>query len=241
MKNLFSIALMLTFIVFSSCVTTGIKELESQNPIGKTFRDNIQLGNKTIPLPEGEWKVIGRSKEYGDDKYFIVILINEIKDNILHDLVYIKVDTPQNKYTGYKVSKYCQRNDVLYVNAYKNVPLGHHDCWLINHYRLSFSAKNEATKQAHNYLKDRNIITPNYMIQSWHFLTGKYGGSKYAVVHYFYNPEYEGFDPAPPGDWATSPWHVLHINSDPNKVKYIEKIKKEGESLHNKFRVGFGN
>ena len=235
MKKQFIIFTVLTFFL-TGCITPG---LIKTNPVGKVYKNSIQLRNKTIPLPEGEWKVIGRGFRT-QEKYFELFLLKETKRKEFHSGIIITTDTPMNDYNGYLASKYFKRTNLHHVVVKNNATGGAQDCWLINHIRMAVNPNRPARKEAYNYFESNHILIPKNTIEVSHRFTGKYHKSKFLEVNYYYNPEVEGFEPPTEANWSTSDWHPLQIIKYPKKVEYIERLKKEGVIMHEKVREGFG-
>jgi ankyrin repeat protein len=235
MRN--QLLLLTAFIVFlTSGVTADL--LIKTNPIGKVYSNSIQLSNKIIPLPEGEWKVIGRGAT-GDANYFEIILLKESeKTGKMPSSIIITTDSPTNTYHGYTACAYCGRKDVHYIVVKNNTEGRAQDCWLINHYIMSMNASRPAVKEAYDYFLSNKITIPKVLVQSFHHFTSAHS-SKYLEVAYFSNPEVEGFEPSIDSNWSTSEWHPLRINNDPKKMAYIERLKTEGAIIHEKIRQGF--
>lgn len=224
-----------------SCITPGIKET---NPVGKVYRDSIQLWGRNIPLPEGEWKVIGRggfSNNLEDEMFFDIMLLKESKTKTVHTFLLISTESMKNLSIGYQSEKFLK--DVHHIVVKNNVTGGGHDSWLINHSLLSdLHPENlPALREAFDYLRSNQITMPNIMIRTVHHFTGKYQKNKYLDVVYLLNPEIEGFESLNETNWGTSEWHPLRIDNDPQKKAYIERLKEEGAIMHEKIRVGFGD
>jgi len=148
MKNNLIFLALLAFLL-TSCATPSIKQ---NNPIGKVYKDSVQLRNKTIPLLEGEWKVIGRGFSGMNNEYFQLVLIKETERREMHSSIIIATDTLRNSYIGYLPCKYCNRMDVHHIAVKNNARGGAQDCWLINHYQMSVNPKRQAIKEAYNYM-----------------------------------------------------------------------------------------
>ena len=237
MKSNLLFLTVMAFLLTSCATTPGLKE---NNPIEKVYNNSIQLRNKTIPLPAGEWKVIGRAT-YGDnDAYFRIVLLKVTESKEMEASIIITTDTWQNEYIGYNRYKPCDRTDILHVEVKNNSRGGAQDCWAINHFKTSVNPKNPAIKEAFKYLVSNKISMPTIMITTYHRFTGKHTKSKMMNMLYYVNPEAEGFDAPTMADWSTSDWHLLQINKYPKKVEYIERLKKEGAIMHEKIREGFG-
>jgi len=223
-----------------SCITPGLKET---NPVGKVYINSVQLDEKVIPLPEGEWKVIGRGGPSNSfqDPYFEILLLKEFENKKLHSLLAITTESMINSFNGYLRQTYLDRKDVLYSDIKNNNTGEAHDGWLINHIRSSLDVKRTAYKEAYDYLVSNSYVVPKNVISIFHHFTGKYKKNKYLNVGYYLNPEIEGFEPPNEAEWASSDWHPLQINKDSKKVEYIERLKNEGTIMHEKIRIGFGD
>ena len=223
-------------LLLTSCATVNLVET---NPVGKVYEGEIQLGKKSIPLPDGKWIVIANGKK---NDFFRIYLLKE-HENKLFSYITIDVDTPTklDAEYGYVASKYLKRENVHHVVVNKNKPREAQDGWLINHLIVHFDPKKKypILQKAADYIRSHGYIISHDMIQIYHRFTGKYVKRKYLVVSYHYNTEAEGFSPSAKRDWALSDWHILRINKDPKKVAYIEKLKKEHTIMHDKIREGF--
>ncbi len=246
MRKNYMLFVIITFLLMS-CITPGIKET---NPIGKVYRDSINLWGRNIPLPEGEWKVIGRGSPSNmgrniyiaqQEIYFNIILLKESETKKVHSLLYITTESITNDSPGYTPVKYLNRKDVLHVVVKNNENLGAQDGWLINHYLMAIDFKRPAAQEAYSYLLSNKITIPKIMIQTFHHFTGKYQKNRYLEVSCYLNPEIDGFESPNETNWGTSEWHPLRIDNDPKKKAYIERLKEEGTIMHEKIRVGFGD
>ncbi len=247
MRKNYLLFIIIAFLL-TSCITPGIKET---NPVGKVYRDSIQLWGKFIPLPEGEWKVIGRGapSNAGRNMYiaeqnifFDIVLLKESETKKVHSILLITTESMTNNTPGYTPVEYLKRKDVHHVVVKNNESGGAHDGWLINHYLMSIDLRGRpAVEEAYNYLLLNKITIPKIMIQTFHHFTGKYQKNRYLDVGYFSNPEIEGFESPNESNWGTSEWHPLRIENDHKKKAYIERLKNEGAIMHEKIRVGFGD
>lgn len=241
MKN--RLLLLTAFTIFLTGCAVMTPSLKARNPVGKVYRDSIRLWERTIPLPEGEWKVIGRGgSDY--EHYFDILLLKEFETKKVHSLLRISVESMTNNYPGYLPNKYLERKGVHHVVVKNNAEGGAHDGWLIDHSPLGISIdpnSNDRHREAYDYLLLNKITTPKFSIQTYHHFTGKYQKNKYLNVSYFIIPEGEGFETPSGSDWNTSEWHPLRIGNDPKKVAFIERLKTEGAIMHEKIRAGFGD
>lgn len=232
----FFLIILLTFLI-SSCVHT-INPIET-NPLGKTYRDSINFRNMDLPLPEGEWKVIGRG--YSNDNNYVELILGKEIGNKLHCLIYIERDSLSNSFSGYIPNKTLKRKNMLHVVSYANQRCEAQEGWAINHIRLSFGEKiSQANKETHKYIIDNKLVMPGNFISTYHYFKGANIKKKLLKYIIYVNPEVEGFAPPTNAEWASSDWNALRINSDPSKVAYIGKLKEDGMVFHQKLKQAFG-
>ena len=159
--------------------------------IGKTYSEVFVLEDKSIPLPEGEWKVVGVGAAM--EKFSEINLIKETNERRLAGAIIIRSDTSLNDFVGYWENKYVNRPDLHFKCVIRNSVQEGLDLWVINHYLMNWTPKRKAAKEFYQYLLDNKIERPKLMIQSYHEITGKTLKNKYLRVEYYYNPEIEGF------------------------------------------------
>ena len=228
--------LLLIPIMFTGCINTS--GLKATYPLGREYSDTINISNKDIPLPDGNWKIIG-SGYAKDDKYFEVKLIKTTDDNQIDSFVNITSETITNNYISY-TNKYCERTDIHYVNAEKNSQDGL-DCLAVNHFRMSMNGKSTADKEAYDFIRANGYVMPKNMILGYHIITGFVHKNSYLKVSHLVNPEVDGFNPPKEAHWSSSDWHPLQINNDPKKVKYIEDFKSSSSLYHKKIQGHLDN
>lgn len=235
--SLFSI----TLIIIQNTGCASVPNLVKKYPVGSEHTGAIEFRNKSVYLPEGEWRVIGSGKAGNKSSFFEIILIKLAGNKVLNDWIFIKVET---NYTdrpyGYAKDNCFDKCNYHHIVVNNNKDGGAHDAWLVQHRSTCFNTKRKAFKEAYNYIKDNDYIIPTIFIESFHRFTGKQIKRKYLIVRYYKNPEAEGFSPPISSDWATSDWHPLHINKFPKKVGYIEDIIKSNEIMHEQLKKGFG-
>ncbi len=235
--KLLKFMLVLMLLLQAGCANvTGNK---SQYNVGSVYENSIKLGMKSIPLPEGTWTVIATDVV---NNFRIIGLLKEQKDN-LFSCIWISVESPykEAKY-GYSPSKNLDRKNMLYVVNNENRSGEAQDGWYINHIISSFSPSEyyQVYRDASAYIKAKGYRISSNMVQVTHRLTGRFQKEKYLNVRYYYNPEAEGIPTASFDNWSTSDWHVMRIDQFPEKVAFVEALKKEHTALHEKIKLGFG-
>ncbi len=207
--------------------------------IGNTYRNSFVIGafNTSIPLPEGEWELIGyhqSSNDIGTKLNYAVLF--QIKDGQVHRFIEARAPNANHDW-GYVPSEFCDRDDVLHIVSRANYSGGKQDCWGINHWRMTISndARDE-WQQAREYYTANNIKVPvNALVVVYHKATKR----KFIRVVYGFNPEMEGFSPPAYADWSASDWHKDRYYTDKKKVEYIQTIKDWGSAWESKVDAGF--
>ena len=211
MRKNYSLFILIAFaFLLTSCIAPGIKET---NPVGKAYRNSIQVWDRTIPLPEGEWKVIGRGtpSNTGDNIYFQyplysgILLFKEFETNKVHSVLRITVESMTNSLIGYLPNTYLNRKDVHHVVVKNNEKGDAQNGWLINHFLVNINPKSEGgLQEAYDYFLSNKTTIPKLQINTFHHFTGKYQKNKYLDVSYFISPEIEGFETQNESSWGSS-------------------------------------
>ena len=218
------------------------------NPLGKTYQDILVLRNMTLPLPEGEWNVVGRG--YVRDRDFIQLCLEQDKGNKPHKIIVIKTTSidyaisRDRAYTGWNPSKLLKRQNLHHVVSHNNSNTYGIDGWYVGHYRPSFGKmkdKPDAIKEAYQHILDNKLLLPGNFIKIGHILkTSRNKTNNMLTYDIFINPEAEGFPPPQNAEWGSSDWHVARIQEDSAKVAYIEKIIEKSKPFHSKLQKAFG-
>ena len=225
--------------------------------IGTRFADEIPIGDRKIPLPDGEWTVIGNAIDRNNDEgYFVSEMLVGTRDRTVIGAVEIYSSLPikragsggliggGDRRQGWLTHRSCSRDDMHFVKVISNVRLGEQDCWWINHWRMHRTGKaiTEHWEEAVKYLMENKISAPLDMLGVSFRLADK---SDYLTVNYFFNPEVEGLKSTNDRywnikTWETSDWHPDKVKNDNSKSDYIKKLKAWGERWHLKLRQSFG-
>lgn len=235
MKSKFLNLLSLISILFLAGGCALPSDPVKENPINKTYQGAINLQNMELPLPEGEWSVIGCSYAF-DQKYIEIVLLN--KTNL--ELIDIIRNSFENNSYEYFPSKYLERDNLHYKEVKNNMGLDQ-DGWLINHVRLAHGSDDRpAEKEAYSYLVKNGYSIPGNHISIYHrFTGGMLHPEKYFSYNYYINPEKDGFAPPEESSWGSSDWNPGKYNNDPAKVEYIEKLKIFGAKQHENLKLAF--
>jgi hypothetical protein len=196
---------------------------------------SIKVGKMDVALPKGEWRVlnsgetrttlVGGSSGGAIERKFLV-QINE--KNQLIATAFFAATKYSTGVSGWN-DAVCQRTDTLWVKQTDgnfNFP----SCLFINHahpYMVNVP-NNDFDKLIFDWFRENKVDRPRTgLLASYR----KYFGGDHIIATYVINPELFGFAPDTGNGWASSQWHPGLIKEDPQKVKYIESLKKWAESI----------
>jgi hypothetical protein len=138
---------------------------------------------------------------------------------------------------GYQTSGQCLRNDMLHRVTQANYQREQRCSW-VNHITQMNSAgdKEIAKKAALEALRAKNVKLPDVALTvGFRFASA----TKHEVLNYFFFPELDGAPVVADSPWVQSDWHRDRYQSDPNKVAYVEKLKKILSELEPKAFAAF--
>ena len=211
--------------------------------VGNQYEGFITVGGGglQVPLPEGEWRLVGTSL-YADRMEIDGVLIRTKQRRVSRLVDFYVISGPQLR--GLRSSyKFCGRKDIIFMGKsefYANTGMygwGEQDCWGINHWPMTFSGSVPKHLLAlRDYVEANGLVLPSTMI-AVHYRRG--GKGKFFSLNYYFNPELEGIPPPQQVEWRTSDWHRDRYFLDPKKKAYIEKLIKWGAELHAQVDKGF--
>lgn len=210
---------------------------------GQIFSKNLNYGyDVNIPLPSGDWivKVVDNSSSTGHGPrttIYNIGLFQLDKNKRLNQYLQITFSEPVS--TFWTVPKDCSREDIY---AYEK-SLGNEmfNCWMVNHYRWSFShTLTDYEKKLKNILISENIKTSDIMIYSQHLFASKRSGNVYHLIKHYINPESQGIEPPVQLDWSTSEYQKIKISSYPKKKAFLDKFVLTSANFHKQIQDGIG-
>ncbi len=207
--------------------------------VGDIFQGSFVIGtyNTNIPLPEGEWKLIGYQQKSNDINTLLnnAVLTQTSKNQVSK---FIEVSSPNaNHNWGYTANNFCTRDDVIHIVSRANQDGGKQDCWGINHWRMTLEENSwDYWKNALKYYKANDVKIP---INALVVIYRKANRNKFVQVTYGFNPELEGFSPPVYAAWSTSDWHKDRYHTDKKKVEYIQTLKDWATAWDDKVDAGF--
>lgn len=131
---------------------------------------------------------------------------------------------------------------MYFTKVYNNVTRQGQNAWSVNYTMVHFNPKPKypVLTEAAEYIRSNGYVISDVMIKAKHRVTGTHVKSRYLQVNYVYNPDVAGIAPAPKSNWKSSDWNKMRLHKDPQKVAFVEKVKKENAVLHKKIIQGLG-
>lgn len=231
MKKIHFLIAIVFLLFLSACTDRSVlkADFEEQFQPGHVLYDSFVFGIHEIPLPEGNWIVLGRVSTVNDnDLIWNQINLLQISNQETLGLISVQAN-PRPIPHGYKwrPSSLCRGSDSFHVVNMANSPTWQ-NCWGIKHTEKVFSNSTQENI--------RNFSLPDVMIYRYHRIADSRANLN---IFYFFNPYPQGASQSSSESRSTSNWQPEKINQFPEKIAFIEKIKNEGEIWHQKVRSGF--
>ncbi|MGH6663121.1 MAG: hypothetical protein ACREB6_16415 [Rhodospirillales bacterium] len=174
-----------------------------------------------VALPEGKWEVAGViEKANSVGTYFLMANLVQVADGKVSKAIHFF--SPMRLTTsGFVENKFCLRNDMHFRRTLASGAGQDQDCRWVNHLRLTLAgSKDELKNSTGKYLEAKNIAIPNHLIDRGFRFADQFRDLN---VHYFINPELDGFPAYPRTTWTDGPWHPQNTASDAKKKAYIDR------------------
>lgn len=214
-------------------------------PLGKEVSNPLSIGKVHVPLPEGEWVVVGRhTSETGATGgahtaggVMGTLALADILDGKLRG--YIRIYTTLEYPTSPRWTKpaECSRGNMLFVQNEELPEVYSFFCWSLNHSTMHFDPKTgNDVKETSEFFKAKNVGFPDTMLAATFYMSI---GAKYLRVKYYKNPEIEGIPPSQNAIWNKNDWHKSRIHQFPDKARYAEKMKIWATGWREKVKADF--
>lgn len=214
--------------------------------IGAKFSSVMTLGPRQVPLPPGEWTLIGKDayQSTGGDgatTALIRVYLAQLYENtrVLKGAVIARTNLAAGGRGGWTRTSDCDRVDMLFNQSDKNYNVHDQECLYINHLTQTLGDNpSKHFKQAFDYMDSQRIRRPTTMVAVIHSLVKGYD---FLYAEYNFNPELDGFAPSKTGAWRNNDWHKDNAVSDPKKVAWVEDKKKWAVEWMKQVKAGMDN
>ena len=178
-------------------------------PIGTVFSGFLPFAGKQIPLPEGEWVLVGDGYQAlpgaegaPGDPIEDVVLFKRAKGPVPAFIIAHRNLVSRDD--GWGVAADCDREDILATVSWDSAD-GHGFCGFVNHVMTAVTDDSaESWKQANAYAHQLNLTLPSTWLMAGFRLSNN---SDVVDVRYNFDPALAGFPPAEAvKSWSDSPW-----------------------------------
>jgi hypothetical protein len=193
----------------------GPRALAAVAPIGTVFSGYLPFAGKQIPLPQGEWVLVGDGYqilpgEEGSpgDAIEDVVLFQRAKDTVSAFIIAHRNLVSRDE--GWGVAADCDRDDILAKVGWDEAD-GHGFCGFVNHVQTAVTEDSaESWKQATAYARQWRLRLPATWLMAGYRLSDN---SDVVDVRYHFDPAMAGFPPtASVKTWSDSPWAKTRID-----------------------------
>ena len=195
--------------VLAAAIILGSGAEAAVAPIGTVFSGYLPFAGKEIPLPDGDWVLVGDGYQTlsgaegaPGDAIEDVVLFKQAKDTVPAFIIAHRNLVSRDG--GWGIAPDCDREDILATVNWDDAD-GHGFCGFINHVQTAVTADSaESWKQATAYASQWNLKLPPMWLMAGYRLSD---GSDVVDVRYHFDPSLAGFPSlAAARSWGDSPW-----------------------------------
>jgi len=208
--------------------------------MGRTFSGSMPFAGWQLPLPNGEWTVSAYiTVGTGENRSDATFLSKIVGRQLVGAVAFIGTEPKKEAGTGYRQYDPCMRKNLLHIEIRSNEEFGSQECWSIGHIDVKAwqqDARESLLRAAMGDLSIRQVKVPHTLV-SVHFRLADKNG--YLNAFYFFNPEDEGITTTPVSSWQENDWYISYINRYPEKVAYVQQLKRWGSGWLPKLKASF--
>lgn len=201
---------------------------------GQTYSGNIDIGGVQVPLPAGQWTVLGFGREAGgilkddrpvsDSGTMMHVALGPVGSEKFTGMVLLEYNERAGRGTGWNVTnaKTCSREDIHHAQVLMDKQLSK-VCQYVNHITWSGVGSNTSAwfKQAIASLTAQERAHPKVMIESGIVVSDR---MNFLSMRYRFNPEVIGFPVARAANWSSSEWSQANVQADAKRQAFVKLI-----------------
>jgi hypothetical protein len=221
--------LLLCLALLAPCVAAPA-DLHLQ-PVGTRVSGQFTLGPSTFYLPEGEWVLGAKYAWTGNMQYmlegpkFARVVLFDVRGGQVARAIWVRANiTPVTGVRGWvKEEDPCKVRADIHLFRELGENYENQYCIEVNH-RVPFLVGAQGwMTEALGWLADNKLPVPGTMIGvEFNRIDRAYQDR----LHYYFNPEFDGFAPSSVSNWKASEWHRDRIAQDPARTAYVQELVK---------------
>lgn len=202
--------------------------------VGAKIANTINLGGRTVPLPEGTWTVISVGSSQSTKQNALTrVFLAQLEGGRLSRWISMNTNVDFNQGGWTRDKEICDRKNAHFAHSDSAHSPNDASCWVLNHWGQTLGSK-PSQAAVDFYRWSDNLGRPNTSVGLAYFLAKR---GDFLTVKYEFNPVLAGFPDTPSAEWRGNPWHVDVASKDPKKLAYLRGLKATGEKYFEQLRT----
>ena len=215
-----------------------------QQPVGTRVSAQFKLGASTFYLPEGEWVLAARNAWTGklahvqEGPKFAGVFLFDVRGEQMARALWVTTNVepvPGNR--GWVPTEDpCKVRADIHLHKELGQNYQNQYCVQVNH-RVPFLVDRKGwVQEAHGWLATQKVPVPATVVA---VQFARIDRAFQTQVHYYFNPEADGFAPSKAAKWNVSEWHRDRVGQDPARAAYMEALAKSAGDAAAPVHAGF--
>jgi hypothetical protein len=199
--------------------------------VGTRVSKGFNLGPAIFYLPEGDWVLAAKRAWTGtlqrslEGPKFASVFLFDVRNGQVARALFASTNIePVLGARGWLPSEDpCKRREDVYVHRELGPNFLDQYCIEVNH-RLPFLTEAKGLRQeAHGWLVTNQVAVPRTVVGVQFARIDK---AFQTDLHYYFNPQLDGFAPSAATKWSASEWHRDRVGNDLPRAAYLEALAR---------------
>jgi hypothetical protein len=200
---------------------------------GQTYSGNIDIGGVQVPLPPGDWEVLGSSSTsakfdglghntMADPGASVIVALGQFVSNRLraYTVVNYNARAMSDGWTAGE-EKQCRREFIHMARVFSDRQTAK-SCSYVNHTVFVLNEKSTPWwRQSVEYIKQKNMALPDVTLLSGTVVSDR---ANFVAVAYHFSPQAAGFGRPKQRTWSQSDWNKENAAQDPKRQAYVRSV-----------------
>ena len=192
-------------------------------PYGQTYRGTVSFADRLLPLPRGEWLVVGSNDGHlSDGRAAASAMLARIEQGRAGAIVLLFGSaTPDPAHAGFMPDYTCQVPDVLYGRVLADVDHGPQECWSIDAlYTPNWRAPTAPAvlRAGMGDLDQRGAVPPQALLRVFYRYADQ---DRWLSATYMFGAESAGVAMGAPADWT-----AVGLSRSPDRKAFFLKVRQ---------------